>query len=166
VTLKLCLAISKTAVRADPVFAATVTTTDPVPEPVLGLTLIQFGAPLTFQSQWDRDVTATVMDPPLAATFSKLAGAIAYVHGAAACETENVWVPIFGLALRASDVFAWTVRVTVPLPVPPAGEAEIHADKPVTVHVQPTAVETATSIELPLEGALKLDGFMLNEHAS
>jgi hypothetical protein len=68
--------------------------------------------------------------------------------------------------VRALDVFAWTFSVSVPLPVPPADVAVIHEGRPETVHAQPAAVVTATSIEPPLAAALKLAGFIANEHGS
>jgi hypothetical protein len=70
------------------------------------------------------------------------------------------------LAVRTLDAFACTVSLTVPVPMPPAGVAVIQEGRPATAHVQPAAVATATSTEPPLEVALKLDGFRLNEHCS
>ena len=55
------------AVRVVPVFASTASVTDPLPVPLPPVTVIHDGAPVVVQTQPEVVVTATVVDPPVAA---------------------------------------------------------------------------------------------------
>jgi hypothetical protein len=83
--------------------------------------------------------------------------------GAAACVTMNVTPPTFRLALRDEPVFAATLYVMDPLPVPLLDETVSHEALLATLHAQ---LAPALSVVVPLPPAaakLALAGLKLNE---
>ena len=88
----------------------------------------------------------TVVDPvPPADAIDWLAGLIAYVHGAAACVTENVWPAIVSEPLRCVAFgFAAALNATVPVPLPLAPLVTVSHDVLLLtpVHAQPANVVT------------------------
>lgn len=83
------------------------------------------------------------------------------VHAAAAWVTTNAWPAIVRVAVRAAPVFAWTARVTEPLPVPLPPVTVIHDGAPVVVQLHAEVVVTATGVEPPAAVGVALVGLML-----
>ena len=133
------------------VFAVTYQVTVPPPVPLAGENVSQLGALL--DGVHVQPALADTLNVPLpdAAPALTLTGQSEYVQGggAPACETENVCpatvnVPLRGLVLVLGVVY----QVTVPLPVPLAGENVSQAGALLDgVHAQPVP---AVTLKVPL----------------
>jgi hypothetical protein len=135
------------AVRFVPLFTDADTTAVPLPVPDAPLvTVSQVGSLLVAVHEHQLPVvTVTDVDPPPAASAAD-PGEIAYVHGAGACVTVNVWPAIVAVAERGPVLLAATFSVTEPLPVPePPPAMATHAGAElVAVHAHQLLVATAT----------------------
>jgi hypothetical protein len=145
------------------VFAAAVSVTVRLAVPLVGVTVIQAGTPVTVHPHPAADVTATEVVPPVPLTVP-LAGEIAKVHaGAAACVTVTVWPAIVPVPVRlVAAVFGPAVTVTLPLPVPFVGLRVNHVAARATpadaVQLHPAAVVTVSADEPPAAGSGALVG--------
>ena len=85
----------------------------------------------------------------------------------APCDTVNVRLATVKVPVLAEPVFAATLNVTVPLPVPLAPELIVIHDAPlVAVHGHPPAAETVMGVPAPPAAAtVWLVGEMLALHA-
>jgi hypothetical protein len=97
--------------------ASTVNVTVPFPAPELDA-WIHVSLALAVQPHQLPVVTVKLPLAPEALSVPDDNGAIEYEQSAAACETANVWPPTAIEPLRAGPLFASTVNVTVPLPLP------------------------------------------------
>jgi hypothetical protein len=160
--VNVCPAIVSVPLRAAPVFDAALNETEPLPVPLAPpVTAIQAALDAAVHAQLAPAVTATVPLPPVESTFW-LDGEIEKLHAGgggggggggepAACDTVSVWPAIVSVPLRASAVFAATVNVTVPFPLPDAPPViEIHDAFDAAVHAQPLPAVTATDPLPPL----------------
>ena len=143
--------------RADPVFAATVYPTEPLPVPLAPLAMvIQLVAVEAVHAQPLPAVTATAPLPPVA-VGDVLVGSIEYVHGgggggggAAACVTVNVCVAIVRVPVRAEPVLAAMAKPTAPFPEPLAPLVIVsHEALVVAVHAHPLGAVTAIPTPAP-----------------
>ncbi len=164
-TVYVCPPTVTVAVRAVPVFAATVTTTVPVPVPLAGATVAQ-AAPLdAVQPHVDAlAVTGTLNVPPVATTLPVDDDSVnVQGGGAAACDTVYVCPPTVTVAVRAVPVFAATVTTTVPVPVPLAGATVAQAAPldAVQPHVDALAVTGTFSVP-PVATTLPVDDDSVN----
>jgi hypothetical protein len=126
------------------VFAATVKLTVPVPLPLAPAVTVIHAALLTaVHAQPVVVVTLVLPVPPGATAFSEV-GETVNTHGAASCVTVTVWPATVSVPVRELvDVFAATLKLTVPLPLPLAPAVTvIHAALLVAVHAQPVVVVT------------------------
>jgi len=149
VTVNVCAAMVSVAVRlAEDEFAVAAKVTVPGPVPLDGDTVTQLALLVADQVQPASVVTPTDPPPPAAATFCDVP-LRANAHVAAAWVTVNVWPAIVRVAVRVvGDGFAVVVKVTVPDPVPLAGETVTQLALLVAVQVQP-AREVRLTVPLP-----------------
>jgi hypothetical protein len=170
-TVYVCPAMVSVPVRAAPVFAVMLNPTDPLPLPLAPDVMLIHEA-LLVAVHVQPLVVETVTGPPapaVAATDS-LAGVIEYAHEvdvAAAWLTVNVSPAMVSVPVRAAPVFAVTLKLTAPLPLPLAPDVTlIHDALVVVVHAHPLAVETATGPPAPAVAARdSLVGVIENAHA-
>ncbi len=150
-TVYVCPPIVTTAIRAAPAFAATVTTTLPVPVPLAGATVAQPILLDAAQPHVDAlAVTGTLNVPPVATTLPvDDDSVIVQAGGAAACDTVYVCPPTITVAVRAVPVFAATVTTTVPVPVPLAGATVAHAALLDAVHPHVDALAVTGTFNVP-----------------
>ncbi|MCU1386108.1 MAG: hypothetical protein JWL71_4805 [Acidobacteria bacterium] len=126
----------------------------PLPVPDAPLTTVSHGsfAVAVHAHEAADAVTDTDPEPPVSEKIWP-AGAIENVQGGAgaACVTVKVWPPIVSVPARAAPVFAATLKLTVPLPVPDAPPVTVsHPALALAVHVQlPAEAVTATDPEPP-----------------
>jgi len=127
-------------------FADALNATVPVPLPLAPLVTVSHDVLLLTPVHAQPLGAVTLVDPvPPAAVTDWLVGAIANVHGAAACVTENVWPAIVSVPLREVPFgFAATLNATVPPPLPLAPLVTVN--QPVLlltpVHAQPANAVT------------------------
>jgi hypothetical protein len=158
-------------VRAAPALAATLKVVVPEPAPDAPVAIvIQSACEDAVQAQVVADaVTAIDPEPPAAATLC-VVGEIENVHGAgaAAWVTVNVWPATVIVPLRAAPLFAATLNVVVPEPVPAAPLAiVIQSACEDAVHAQ--VLEEAVSAidpEPPDAGTLCAAGEIEKVHAA
>ena len=139
------------AVRAAPVFAATITSIVAPPVPldfpsvahVASLVAVQVHVLALAESDSHAD--------PLPLAIDCVAGVnVKLQAGAAACEIVTACPPIVTVALRADPVLAAEVTVTAPLPVPLAVPTVAHAALLLAVQPQVLALAvTVTAVEPP-----------------
>jgi hypothetical protein len=114
------------AVRAAPVLAAAVTVTVPEPVPLAGDTVAHVAL---LEAVQPHDVpfvvTVTLAVPPVAAT-DPVDEERLKLHVTAGWLTVYVCPPAVTVAVRAAPVLAAAVTVTVPEPVPLAGDTVAH----------------------------------------
>lgn len=141
------------------VFAATVNVTDPDPVPDVRDSVTQDAPDEAVHAQPEPVVTVTPCVPPPLAIEADV-GDAANVHEAAAA-----WVTVTVRPATVTDpvrdcavVFAGTVSVTEPLPLPLAGVTAIHAAPELAVHAQPANVVTITVEVLPPFGIATVVG--------
>ncbi len=137
--------MTRLAVRAAPVFAAIETVTFAVPVPLAGLTAAQDERLLAVQPQVARlEFTVTVAVEATGSAAMELVASV-YVQAAAAWVTVRIWPATVSVAVRAAPVFAATVIVTVPEPVPLIGltVAQAASLDAVHPHVERFAVTVA-----------------------
>jgi hypothetical protein len=151
--------------EVEPVLAAAVTVTVPLPEPL---------PPVIESHVWLSDavhvqpagaVIVTVPLPPPATMFC-VAGESAKLQGTPACVTVTAWPPTVTVALRdALDVLAVAVSVIVPLPEPLAPlVTESHDALSEAVHAQPEPAVSVSVAVPPPTGTLVVSGATENEH--
>src|SRR3954447_26107557 len=107
--------------RASPVLAATVKPTAPLPPPELPLEIEIHGADgVAVQVQAESLAVSAIVPVPPADGTEASTGEIEYVQGGggAAWLTVNVCPAIIAVPRRAAPVFASTVNVATPGPVP------------------------------------------------
>ena len=129
--------------RADAaLWAATVTVTEPSPDPLAGDAVAQAAPEDAVHAQPGCAVTVTLALPPPAATDT-VAGDTVYTHGAAAWFTVTVWPATVNVALRDEvTLLGPTVTVTEPSPDPLAGNTVAHVALDDAAHVQPACAVT------------------------
>ena len=167
VTVNDLLATIIVALRAGPVFAATVNVTDPLPVADAPLVIEihdEFSVAAHAQLTPAVTVTATVSVPPLAPTDT-LVGEIENAHDAAACVIVAVLPFTDTVAVRDPPVFAAALTVTAPFPVPEfAPEIVSHAALVVARHSHAAPVVIVTVAEPPLAAMLCAFGDSANVH--
>jgi hypothetical protein len=133
------------------VLAATVSVTEPLPDPPVGDTVIQLAAELAFHPHADELATVTANVPPVFPGANPV-GDTLYVHAAGACVTVTAFPATVTVPVR--DVvagFAPTVIVVVPFPDPLAGDAVIQLTPDEAVHPHPEPADTLiTQLPPPL----------------
>src|SRR6187551_1998962 len=153
-------------VRAGPVFAATVKLTDPVPVPAApAVIVIHDGALLTaVHAHVPPAVTAIAVPAPPAAAIDSLVGAIVVVQlggggggGGAAWLTVNVWPAMVIVPVRATPVFAATVKLTDPVPTPAAPAVTVIHDGALLTAVHAHVPPAVTAIAVPAPPAAAID---------
>jgi len=161
-TVCVCPAIVTAAVRAGPVFAATLRPTAPLPVPLAPEVIVsQFCDGVAVQLQPAAAVTVIDAAVPPAAGTACEGGAIVVVHEPA-CVTVCVFVPMLMVPVRPLPGFAAAVNVTLPLPVPDAPPViVIHGVDVVAVQEHPAA-ETATGDPLPAVAGNDCEGGLID----
>ena len=162
-TVKVWPAMVIVPVRAAPVFAATVKLTDPGPVPLApAVIVIHDGALLTaVHAHVPPAVTAIVVPAPPAAAIDSLVGAIVLVQlgggggGAAAWLTVKVWPAMVIVPVRAAPVFAATVKLTDPGPVPLAPAVIVIHDGALLTAVHAHVPPAVTAIAVPAPPAAR-----------
>jgi hypothetical protein len=164
VTVKVLVAIVRSALRAPVVFVAILKLTVPLAERLdPAVTVIQLAPLVAVHAQPDVVVTATDPVPPVPAK-AWLDGEMLNAQPAADCVTVKLLPAIVSVAVRAvAVVFAAAVKVTVPLPVPLDPTVTVTQPAPlVAVQAQPDIVVTATLPVPPAAAMACVDGEMLN----
>ena len=93
-------------------------------------------------------LTVVVTAPP-SATIDWLEGEIAKLHGAASCDSANVWPAMVAVPARAGPLLAAAATLTPPLPVPDAPDAiDSHGSLATADHEHQLPVLTATVVVL------------------
>ena len=154
VTVNAWPAIVTVPVRdAVPAFAATWTDTLPLPLPEAPAVTVIHAALLTADHVHEvLAVTPTVKVPP-AELADWLAGEMLKVQPAAAWVTVNVFPPAVILPVRVPPLFAATLYVTHPLPLPLPDRIFSHAGESLdAVQVHPAAAVIATLFAPPAAG--------------
>jgi hypothetical protein len=152
VTVTACPATVTVPVReVVDVLAATVNVTAPFPEPLTGDTVIQLAPEFAFHPQPDGFATVIVNVPPPLPGVSPV-GDTEYVQAAGACVTVTVFPAIVTVPVRdVVAVFAPTVIVVVPEPVPLVGDIMIQLAPVEADHAHPEpAVTLITQLPPPL----------------
>lgn len=166
--MKGCPAIVIVPERAAPLFAATENATVPLPLPdPPPVSEIQSAPEEAVQLQPAPAVTATLPELPPAAIEALVAPRL-NVH-AAACVTVNVWPAIVSVPVLLPPVFAPTVKLIDPLPVPAAVVViAIQEAFDVAVQVHAAGPLTVTEPLAPLAAAdrLELDNVKLHATAA
>ena len=167
VTVKVWPAIVTVPVRlVDPVFAATLSETVPLPLPdAPAVTVIHASLLTAVQAQADVAVTVTLtLPPPEVADW--LAGEMLKEHAAAACVTAKDWPPAVIVALRLEPaVLAATLYPIVPLPDPDPPLVTLSHDwLLVAVQEQPAGAAIAKLDAPPAEAGDADPGVSANEH--
>jgi len=118
------------------------------------VTVIQDALLVAVHAQPAVAVTVTVADPPLAAGLADVGDALK-LHGNV-CVIVTVWPATVSVPVReVVPVFAATLYVTVPLPVPLAPAVTVIQDALlVAVHAQPAVAVTVTVADPPLAAGL------------
>jgi hypothetical protein len=145
------------AVLAAPELAATVIATVPEPDPIVGLTVNQGESLAAVQEQVDALAESPTVDDPPAAGAAHVEEASPIEHEGAPSVTVKVCPAIVSTALRAADVLAAAVTVTVPDPVPLAGLTAAHNDVPNAVQAQDEALAVTVSVVVPPAAAAAQD---------
>lgn len=140
------------------VFAATLNPTDPLPLPLAGVVrVIHETRELAVHVQPVPAATVTLPVPP-AAGIEVDAGCSEIVHAGGGDERpEACWIvtgspPIVIVPVRPVPELLPTVKLTVALPVPPAGESVIQLAVLDAAHVQPPGVAMVTTPAPPDAG--------------
>ena len=128
-------------------FAVALNATEPFPLPVAPRVTVNHPVSLLTPVHEHPDGAVIVVEPvPPPARTAWLVGESAYVHGAAACVTENVWPPMVRVPLRGVPLgFAVALKLTDPGPLPAAPLVTVN--HPVSlltpVHEHPARAVTA-----------------------
>ena len=163
--------MTSVALRAPPVFAATVYETKPLPVWGVGVSMvIHAGTFATVQVQVAPVVTFTGPIPPVVGNIGLVVGdTVEFAHGPAACVTECVAPAITMVALRAGPVLGATEKVTGCEPVCGSGvEIVIHEGRFDAVQVQLGWAVTFTVLSPPPSpkvGLLVGETVELGQHA-
>lgn len=137
-------------VRAEPVFGVAAKVTLPLPVPLWPDVMVIHAALLVaVHAQPLVVVTATGPPVPPAPPIDTLVGCTENAHATAACDTVNVWPAIVSVPIRAGPVFAATLKVTLPLPVPVAPDVMVIQDA-LLAAVQPQPAPAVTATLLPV----------------
>jgi hypothetical protein len=163
VTVTVCPATVAVPVRAlELVLAATVSVTVPPPLPDAGLTVIH-DAPLDAVQPHPAGLVTVTEDVPAPAPTDTVVGEAENVQATPACVTVTVCPATVTVPVRALElVFAATVSVTVPPPLPDAGLTVIH-DAPLdAVHAHPVPAATVTDALAAPAATDTVAGEMLN----
>jgi hypothetical protein len=169
-TVKVWPATVSVPLRAAPVFAATLNSTEPGPLPLVPDVMLSHDALLlAVQLQPLVVEIVTGLPGPAAAAADWLVGVIEYAQAvppAAAWLTVNVCPAMVRVPERAAPLFAATLNPTEPSPLPLAPDVTlIHVALLVAVHVQPLAPETFTGLPAPAVAATdSLVGAIVNAH--
>jgi hypothetical protein len=91
-------------------------------------------------------------------------GGVAPVPSLAACVTVTVLPATLTVPVRFAPLFAATLRVVEPLPLPEAGDLEIHETAELTVQLHSRVVEMLTFFELLPDTADQEVGVTVYEH--
>jgi len=147
VTVNVCPPIVRVPLRCVVVaLAAALNPTVPPPLPFAPLVTVSHDVLLLTPVHAQPAGAVTVVEPvPPAAASDWLAGLIAYVHGAAACVTENVCPAIVSEPLRCVPLgLAAALNATGPVPLPLAPLVTVSHDVLLLtpVHAQPARVVT------------------------
>jgi hypothetical protein len=144
VTVKVAPAMVSVPLRPDPVLAAAVNLTDPLPDPVAPLVTVSHDALLAAVQLHPVAAVTLLLPPPPAAAIDCVVGEIDGEQDAAACVTVNVAPAIVSVPVRFdAALFAATLKAAVPLPDPVAPPVtEIQASLLAAVHEQPVATLT------------------------
>jgi hypothetical protein len=144
--------------------------TDPPPLPLAPLVTVSHDVLLLTPVHAQPVGAVTAVEPvPPAATTDWLVGLIAYVQGAAACVTENVWPAIVSEPLRCVAFgFAAALNATVPVPLPLAPLVTVSHDVLLLtpVHAQPASVVTVVEPVPPAATTDWLVGLIAYVHAA
>jgi hypothetical protein len=164
VTVNVCPPIVSVPVRPGPLFAAAVKLTLPLPVPLAPAVIVNQPSLLAaVQLQPAGAVTAIAgVDGPPAAGTVRLVGLIVTAQPLL-CVTVNVWPPIVSVPVRSGPVFAAAVKVTLPLPVPPAPAVIVSQPSLLAaVQLQPAGAVTAIAgvDGPPAAGTVRLVGLI------
>jgi hypothetical protein len=157
-TVSVCPAMSAVPVRGAPGFAAMLSVTGPVPDPVAPeATVIHTAWEIAVHAQPAGAVTVTVWLPP-AAVGAAVAGVIANVHGTGPGGVTPAWatvmtcVPIVIVSIRGRPVLAAARNEIAPLSVPLPVSIVIQLADVVAVQAQPLNVVTLIVAVAPASG--------------
>jgi len=146
---------------------ATLTVTVPGPVPAAGDTLIHETPRLEALHVHSLSVLTLTSTEPPAPVWVVLVGVIAKLHGAAAWSTAKDCPAMLMVADRLLCApLASTLTVTVPGPVPAAGDTLSHETPRLeALHAHPLPVLTATVLEPSAADRFVLDGVIAKLHA-
>jgi hypothetical protein len=122
-------------------FGVTLKLTDPLPLPLAPLVIVSQDVSLLTPVHAQPPGAVTTVEPvPPPKTTEAPVGAIEYEHGAPASVTVKVWPPMVSVPVRCDELgFAVALKLTVPLPLPPAALVIVSQDVSLltAVHEQP-----------------------------
>jgi hypothetical protein len=171
VTVNVCPPTVSAPLRCDALgLAVALKLTVPLPLPLAPLVIVSHEVALLTAVHAQPPGAVTAVDPVAPPNaMDTLAGAIAYVHGAAACVTVSVCPPMVSVPLRCDPFgFAVALKLTVPLPLPLAPLVIVSHDVSLltAVHAQPPGAVTAVEPGAPPNTMEALVGAMAYVHGA